>query len=281
MNRIAIFHEHILEGAAQQGISVSEACRRAREMGYYGVNMDMNRLKNDFDGTMAPLTEAGLQVHCVYAFTDFGLEEDSFAADMDVIRENVQLVKKCESKNMLTVSGFLRPHEMDRQSEAYRIRRERVKKAVAALVEEAEKNGIRLVMEDFDGKQALFCFGEELLDFVSTVPGLKCAFDTGNFAYACEDAWELLPRFLPYITDVHLKDRGLEDNGGNPCMALDGTPLYPVPVGGGVIPIEKIMDTLLENGYTGGFAAEHFGSCDQMGDMEKSMAFIRRVLAKK
>ncbi len=88
----------------------------------------------------------------------------------------------------------------------------------------------------------------------------------------------MLPKFLPYITDVHLKDRGLVENGGNPCIALDGRKLYPVPVGGGVIPIEKIMKTLLENGYTGGFAAEHFGSCDQMGDMEKSIAFIRSVL---
>ncbi|MBR3904857.1 MAG: sugar phosphate isomerase/epimerase, partial [Clostridia bacterium] len=103
--------------------------------------------------------------------------------------------------------------------------------------------------------------------------------DTGNFAYACEDVWELLPRFLPYITDVHLKDRGLQENGGSPCIALDGTPLYPVPVGGGVIPIKDIMETLVKNGYQGGFAAELFGSCDQMRDMEQSIVFIRSVLA--
>lgn len=278
MHEAAIFHEHILEGAQQQGISVSEACKRAKEMGYYGVNMDLGRLKSDFEGTMAPLDAAGLKVHSVYAFTDFGLSDDSLPADMQTAREIVRLVKKCGSKKMLTVSAFLRPEEKDRKSEAYRIRRERVKKAVAFLAEEAAANGIQLTMEDFDGDQALFCFGEELYDFVSTVPGLKCAFDTGNFMYACEDAWELLPKFLPYITDVHLKDRGLVENGGNPCIALDGRKLYPVPVGGGVIPIEKIMKTLLENGYTGGFAAEHFGSCDQMGDMEKSIAFIRSVL---
>lgn len=279
MHEAAIFHEHILEGAAQQGISVLEACKRAREMGYYGVNMDLNRLKGDFDGTMAPLEEAGLKVHAVYAFTDFGLTEDCYEADMKTALENVLLVEKCGSKNMLTVAAFLREEEMDRESDAYRIRRERVKKSVAGLAQIAREHGIQLTMEDFDGKQALFCFGEELFDFVSTVPGLKCAFDTGNFAYACEDAWELLPRFLPYIADVHLKDRGLQDNGGSPCIALDGTPLYPVPVGGGVIPIRNIMETLVKNGYQGGFAAEHFGSCDQMRDMEQSIAFIRSVLA--
>lgn len=278
MERAAIFLEHILEAAGQQGVSVMDACRRARQMGYTGVNVDLNRLKQDFDGTMAPLNAAGIHVHSVYAFTDFGLTEDSYEVDRQVARETVALVKKTGSKNMLTVSAFLRPEEMDRSSEAYRNRRERVKKAVAFMAQEAKLNGIQLTMEDFDGKQALFCFGEELLDFVSTVPDLTCAFDTGNFAYAGEDAWELLPKFLPYITDVHLKDRGLEKNDGSPCMALDGTALYPVAVGSGVIPIRRIMETLLENGYTGGFAAEHFGSAHQMEDMQQSADFIRSVL---
>lgn len=278
MHEPVIFHEHILEMARQQGITAVKACEMAKAMGYEGVNMDMNRLKGDFDGTMAPLKQAGLQVHSVYAFTDFGLTEDCFEQDVQAAKENVALVKKAGCKNLLTVAAFLRPEEMDRKSEAYRIRRERVKKAVAAFALEAKENGIQLVMEDFDGRQALFCFGEELLDFVSTVPHLTCAFDTGNFAYAGEDAWAWLPQFLPYITDVHLKDRGLEKNDGDPCIAIDGTPLYPVPVGDGVIPIRAIMKTLLQNGYTGGFAAEHFGSGDQKRDMEKSIAFIRDVL---
>lgn len=278
MERAAVFHEHILEAASQQGIGVIDACLKARQMGYTGVNVDMNRLKGDFEGTMAPLREAGLLVHSVYAFTDFGLSDDSFEADCRAAREAVNLVKKTGTKNMLTVAAFLRPEEMDRKSEAYRIRRERVKKAVAFMAQEAKENGIQLSMEDFDGKQALFCFGEELFDFVSTVPDLTCAFDTGNFAYAGEDAWALLPKFLPYITDVHLKDRGLEENDGTPCIAIDGTYLYPVPVGGGVIPIRRIMETLLQNGYTGGFAAEHFGSAHQLRDMQQSADFIRSVL---
>lgn len=278
MREPVIFHEHILEAAAQKGISVEDACLQAKEMGYFGVNMDFNRLKEDFEGTMQPLQNAGLQVHCVYVHNHFGLEEDCEEADLASGKACVELVKKCGSKNMLTIAGFLREHEMDRNSEAYRIRREQVKKSVAALAQECKKNGIQLVMEDFDGKQALFCFADELFDFVSTVPDLTCAFDTGNFMYGCEDAWALLPKFLPYITDIHLKDRGLEKNDGNPCIAIDGTPLYPVPVGDGVLPMKEIMETLLQNGYTGNFAAEHFGSGDQMRDMQKSIDFIRKVV---
>lgn len=278
MHQPVIFYEHILEAARQQGSSAQAACEAAKKMGYWGVNMDLNRLKADFDGAMAPLNAAGLQVHCVYAFTDFGLAENSFDQDVQTARDVVALAKKCGSKNLLTVAAFLRPDEMDRQSEAYRIRRERVKKAVAEMAIISRGNGIQLSMEDFDGKQALFCFGEELLDFVSTVPCLTCAFDTGNFMYAGEDAWALLPQFLPYITDVHLKDRGLEKNDGSPCIAIDGTPLYPVPVGSGVLPMQQIMETLLRNGYTGNFAAEHFGSGDQMRDMQQSIEFIRKIV---
>ncbi len=278
MHDPVIFHAHVMQGAQQQGISMEEACRRVKEMGYVAVNMDIKCLKEDFEGTMAPLQKAGLRVHCVYAGTDFGLTEDSMIQDEQVMDENVQLLTKCGCKNMLTIAAFLRPEEMDRKSDAYQLRRERVKKAVAVLAQKCREKGIQLVMEDYDGEKAPFCYDAELFDFVSTVPGVTCAFDTGNFMYACENAGELLPKYLPYVTDVHLKDRGLEKNDGSPHTALDGTDMYPVPVGDGVLPMEEMMKLLIQNGYTGAFAAEHFGSGDQMRDMEKSIAFIQRVV---
>lgn len=42
-----------------------------------------------------------------------------------------------------------------------------------------------------------------------------------------------------------------------------------------------MMRVLLDSGYTGSFAAEHFGSIEQLKCMERSAAFLKRVLGEK
>lgn len=42
-----------------------------------------------------------------------------------------------------------------------------------------------------------------------------------------------------------------------------------------------MMRVLLDSGYTGSFAAEHFGSIEQLKCMKRSAAFLKRVLGEK
>ena len=109
-------------------------------------------------------------------------------------------------------------------------------------------------------------------------PGLRCGFDTGNFLYNEEDAVKSFYLFRPYIASVHCKDRAFTENTGSPCVTIANRKLYPVAVGDGNLPIEKMMRVLLDSGYTGSFAAEHFGSIEQLKCMERSAAFLKRVL---
>ena len=70
--------------------------------------------------------------------------------------------------------------------------------------------GVEVTLEDFDNAEAPYSRMNELLWFTRNVPGLRCTFDMGNFAFGYEnvmDAYELLKN---YIVHVHCKDRGSE-----------------------------------------------------------------------
>lgn len=153
--------------------------------------------------------------------------------------------------------------------------------SLTELTAEAEKHGITVVMEEFDNLTAPYSRADELMWFMQHVPGLRCGFDTGNFLYNEEDAVKSFSQFRPYIASVHCKDRAFTENTGSPCVTVANRKLYPVAVGDGNLPIEKMMRVLLDSGYTGSFAAEHFGSIEQLKCMERSAAFLKRVLEEK
>ena len=98
----------------------------------------------------------------------------------------------------------------------------------------------------------------ELLWFMRNVPGLRCTFDMGNFAFGYEnvmDAYELLKN---YIVHVHCKDRGSE--------------------GSGYIPIGQLVRKLKAAGYRGYLSIEHFGELDQMAGIEQSAHYLKSIL---
>lgn len=132
-----------------------------------------------------------------------------------------------------------------------------------------------------NAENAPYSRADELMWFMRHVPGLRCGFDTGNFLYNEEDAVKSFSLFRPYIASVHCKDRAFTENAGSPCVTVANRKLYPVAVGDGNLPIEKMMRVLLDSGYTGSFAAEHFGSIEQLKCMERSAAFLKRVLGEK
>ena len=170
---------------------------------------------------------------------------------------------------------------MVRGSATYETRRLRMAASLTELTAEAEKHGITVVMEEFDNLTAPYSRADELMWFMRHVPGLRCGFDTGNFLYNEEDAVKNFFLFRPYIASVHCKDRAFTENTGSPCVTVANRKLYPVAVGDGNLPIEKMMRVLLDSGYTGSFVAEHFGSIEQLKCMERSAAFLKRVLGEK
>jgi len=278
MNRISIFYEHIAEAAVQSGLTLEEVCEKVKSFGYDAVEIDAKRLWDEGGAILPLLKKTGLAVNTIYYFYSFGRTEDHMIADEEEIRRVLSLCAPAECKTLLVVCGFLTEDELDRESAAYRTRRDRMRKATARMVALAEQQGVGVVMEDFDGVTAPFSTAEELLWFLENVPGLRCGFDTGNFQYSEEDAAAVLPQFLPYISGIHCKDRGWTKNDGEPKITIHDRPMYPVAVGDGDLDIKGMLTTILQTGYTGVVAAEHFGSAHQLRDMERSALYLKKIL---
>lgn len=278
MNRLSVFYEHIADAVQQSGLPLEEVCARVKGFGFDAVEMDAQRLLKEWDIIMPALKKAGIGVNCIYNFFDFGLTEDSLAADCAEAQNIVDLCVRADCGKILAVGGFLKGGEIVRRSPAYEARRIRMAKALEQLVALAAEKNITVVMEDFDSLTAPFSTAEELLWFMENVKGMRCGFDMGNFQYCEQDAAAVLPDFLPYISAVHCKDRGWTDNGSEPKRTVAERKMYSVAVGDGDLDIAGMVKTVLDTGYTGALAAEHFGSADQLRDMERSAKFLRGLL---
>ena len=264
MNRISVFYEHMAEAMKQENITLDEVCAAVKRFGFDGVELDANRIKNEGDVILPALQKAGLCVNGIYNFFDFGSETGSPENDR---AESLRVIDCCEKANckfLLAVAGFLTEDEMVRGSAKYETRRLRMAASLTELTAEAEKHGITVVMEEFDNLTAPYSRADELMWFMRHVPGLRCGFDTGNFLYNEEDAVKSFSLFRPYIASVHCKDRAFTENTGSPCVT-----------------VAYRHGIQLDSGYTGSFAAEHFGSIEQLKCMERSAAFLKRVLGEK
>lgn len=246
-----------------------------KAFGFDAVEMDAARLYDHAEELLAAAKGAGLRVNCINTFFDFGKDD---AADEAAMDRALALCGPAGCKNLLAIPGFLAPEEMDRSSAAFAARREQLAKALRVLCKKAAALGVTILMEDFDADVAPYYNGEELLWFMENVEGLKCGFDTGNFAYAEEDAAKLLPKFLPHIGMVHCKDRGFTENDGDVKLTVNGNKLYPVAVGDGGLPIGSMVKTILASGYKGTFAGEHYGSKHQLADMERTAKFLKTLV---
>ena len=75
---------------------------------------------------------------------------------------------------------------------------------------------------------------------------------------------------------MHCKDRSFTaKEGEEPKETVDGKKMYSCAVGSGCIQMKEILDQIIASGYDGYLSIEHFGSLDQLSDMERSAAYLK------
>ncbi len=262
--KISVFAEHLFEAAEQEKIPLTQVLDKVNNMGISGVELDYARLEKG-DSLPELFRKHCLDIACVYVFLDFSHNEDMHYAE-----KVVSSLKKHNIKNLMGIPGFVY------ENDDIPLCTDRMYLGMNRLSKLCRESGIRLCLEDFDDKTAVFSTIDGLFSFMNNVNNLDCAFDTGNFIYSGENVLDAFQNLKEHIVHVHCKDRSFDvKTDEEPKITINGQALYSSPVGYGEIPIETIVKTLLKSGYDGYFAIEHFGSQNQLSDIQKSAEKIK------
>jgi len=270
MNKLTTFYDHIRNAMKQEKMSFSQVAKLVTEAGISGTEIEYTELVGLRGKLLAKkLKKAGLGVSGVYCH--FRWEQETPLQDyVKVLRR----LKELDIHNLLVIPGFKR---FGQTSEASAKELAKKVKEVCLL---APKYDVNVVMEDFDDIAAAFASAEELKRFMDEIEELGCAFDTGNFLYMEEDSLEVLPMFIDRIRYVHCKDRSFTPVEGEDYReTIGGRKMYSAAVGSGVIKMKEILDAILETGYEGPLAIEHFGSLKQLSDMTESAGFLQSLIS--
>ncbi|MNJ45819.1 Inosose dehydratase [compost metagenome] len=265
---ITLFYNHIVQASKQRHIPIHDVMKQVAQWGVTGVELDHDEIGADPQHMKLGLDQAGLTVSLMYGFFDF-VNDTNIQDGYDFIDRAVYM----GAPKVLIIPGFAKVGDTNETRE---IAKHRMAQALTQLVDYAAQHKITVTMEDFDDELATYRSSEELLWFMTKVPGLACTFDTGNFLYCGEDVLDAFDCVKDYIVHVHCKDRSLQEQQGvSPKITMKGTALYPSPVGEGVIPIEAIIEKLQGIGYQGNFAIEHFDADDHWEYIHRSVRFLQ------
>lgn len=144
-----------------------------------------------------------------------------------------------------SILPLLREDGIDALMVVCRGREGEIIKALNPLCEQAEKYGITILAEDFDGKDVPCGSCKDMLRFASAVPKLRFTLDTGNFMFFGEDLTDSFEKLNGKIRHVHLKDRAAD--------------MKDAATGKGILPLADILNRLKATGYDNRISVEMFG----------------------
>ena len=269
MGKICTFYDHVTDISKQEKISQEEALREVRNLGVELLEVSQNNLLGKEEEIGNTLSRAGLGISSIPSYFNFGV-------DTDVEKQSaptLEAARKLGVKRILVIPGFFKKEDTPAQRET---QIQNMIGCIDRLAELADKDGISLIMEDYDNVLAPFSTIEGVHRFVTQCPALSCCFDTGNFRFSAQDELTAYETLKDSITHVHLKDRAYRPIGeGHTITALDGQELYPAPVGSGDLNLGEIMVRLKRDGYQGDFSVEHYGAGNMLGFMKQSVNWVK------
>ncbi len=240
--RTAVFYENIVEGAQASGQRLEDVLRGLTDAG-----MEMLYLRPEsWQRDRALLQKLNLPIEGMHCFCDFPGDPGSAR-----YREMIDTAVEAGARNLLIVPGMISTGNSLRDVN-------HMTDGMRKAVEYGAGKGLPVLMEDYDGLLSPYNSIQGLRMFMTSVPGLQVAFDTGNFVMFHEDEMEALDLFADQIRTVHLKDRSREKRHAEDreCVCADGRTEYACAIGSGYIRIREILSRLKERRYDGNVIIE-------------------------
>ena len=262
-NNLSVFYHYVLDVAKQCDIGVEESLGRVRGMGYEGLVFDIVLL-TDRAAQRGLYQSAGLAVTSIYAEVDFVHWEPERCR-----RAAGDLLDCCAFfgvRTALVLPGVF----TDGDDRVAGLRK--IYDGLEGVCRLAQGSGIDVTVEDFGvagSPNGSIAGCRHMLD---NVEGLKFTFDTGNFACYGEDPFTAYAALKDRVAYVHLKER---PRGPDGRIAIGN-----LPVGDGALELDRLIRTLVADGYTGAFAVEQFDLDDQLTALRRSADFCRRALGR-
>ncbi len=266
--KIGIFLDHLRDISKQTGMTLEAAAKEAVNCGISFVHVNGDFWMENEERVDRLLEQTGLTVGC--SDNIFQLTQGK---DADKAEKLIRFLSRKGVEQLLLIPGFV--HEAQSRQSAM----DEAARHMKELAYLGRSLHVQCSLEDYDNQKAPFGIWQELKWYMEQVPDLRISFDTGNFAYFGQDAWEAYQQLKPYICLVHAKDRKYAGRDGEePLKAADGKLLYPSAVGSGAMPMKQILEDLKASGYDGCVLIEHFGSADMLADMRQSAEWLKPYL---
>ena len=268
--KTAVFYENIVDGAHATGRPVSDALEYLRDEGMEMLYISVDSWKRDRKELCPLLDRLNLPVEGMHGFCDFPGDPDSSR-----YREMIDLATEAGAGNLLFVPGMYSNGNTIRDLE-------NMVAGMRKAVEYGQSRNLPILMEDYDGAFAPYNCIAGLQYFFRNVPGLECAFDTGNFVVFRENEIQAFELFSEKIRTVHLKDRSTVrwHEGDTPFSCADGGSVFACRIGSGYIQIAEILRRLKEQNYEGNVIVELY-ACDAEHVLEEAVESLHWVRDKR
>ena len=182
---------------------------------------------------------------------------DPIEPHLKKLKRTIEIAKKLGTK-YIRIFSFFMPKGEDPANY-----RDEVMKRMQMMVDVAEKEGVVLLHENEKG-----IYGDiasRCKDIFETIksPALSGVFDPANFIQCGQKVYpEAIEMLKPFITYMHIKDCDAEGNI--------------VPAGMGLGQIDKVLETILADGYEGFACLEpHLGKFEGLAALEQDDTMLK------
>ena len=230
---ISVFASFVRRVAKERGVSLSEAADMLYDLGVRGFDVGPD------DKDLPELAATKLKPINFYFFPNM-YAADNGAADC---RRCLDQAVRYGLPRVMVVP----PHFTGKGDEAAEF--EKCLSGMKLFVAEAKARGIVITVEDFGGRSNPGSYTKYLKRFLSEIPDLQFALDSGNLYYADRPENDDILQMMEYakgrVGHIHLKDQTVENHRKYQTLGLGG------------VPNEQIVRAMHAAGYTGWYTLEN------------------------
>lgn len=247
--KFSVFTGTISRVSKERGVSLNEAAALLMREGVAGFDANYKDVK------LGEFVQSGMKPINLYGKVNFLEADNGEKASVEFV---AAAVKYRVPRIMVIPDSF---SDNSNQEADYA----RIRDGLRSLVAIAKTAGVVVMVEDFGGERNPCSYMKYLKRFLSEIPDLKFALDSGNLHYAGrgEDILEMMRFAQGRIDHVHLKDQEREQNRKY------------VTLGTGAVPNEAIVRHMHKTGYKGWHTLENLVGDDVLTDVRRQVAIVR------